>query len=298
MDERTQEPTPRRLAEARAQGRVAQSPILTFAGAAGAVALVLGGMGEVLAERMARGLAMATTVGYAPGLAMEALGGLAAIVVPVIAAAAGGAALVGMVQTGFLFAPRALGWRRGGVGMAEWVARMGIAAVAVGLAALAVGRAMGELSDAVGLDAVGLLAAGGALVLALGPAAVVAAGIGLADWGRRRSALHAALRMTRREVEDERREEEGDPGRRRMMRRRGRETLMAPLAGATLVVVDGERAVVMAGERVSERADGFAARRLVEGARGVRVRLVHDPGLRPAWRGGMGVDRGVLARIS
>ena len=298
MEERNQEPTPRRLAEARAQGLVAQSPILVFAGAAGGVALVLGAgdLGELLAARLARGLALATTVGYAPGLAMESFGALAALIVPIVAAAAAGAALVGLAQTGFLFAPRALGWRRGGLRAGELGFRLVAGIAALALAALVIAGAARELPRAAGLGVPELLAAGGALVLALGPGALAAGALGLADWWRRRRRVHAELRMTRAEIDEERRETEGDPAFRHARRRVRRELLLAPLAGATLLVVDGERAVVLSGERAVERAEGFAARRIVEAARGQRVRIVYDPPLCAALYGGR-VDRAVLARV-
>jgi flagellar biosynthesis protein FlhB len=49
--------------------------------------------------------------------------------------------------------------------------------------------------------------------------------LGLVDWGCQRWRLERALRMTRRELLDERRAGEGDPELRRAWRRRGRSLL-------------------------------------------------------------------------
>jgi type III secretion protein U len=258
--ERSLPPTPQRLAEARAEGRVAVSPILSAAGAIGGATLALGGV----ETHFAQGLAVAMVAGRDPGaIAWATLTTLAWTLLPVVAAAAAGAILVGLAQTGFLFAPKALGFRAGEISLAELGGRLLMTIVALAVAALV----FRELLRAPPSDPRALLPG---IALLLG-------GFGLADWARRRHGLHAALRMTREEVDEERRQAEGDPTRRRARRRRHRELLLSPLAGASAVVVDGEHAVVLRGDKVLDRFAGFAARRVVEGARGAAVTIVYDP---------------------
>lgn len=315
-------PTARRLAEARRRGYVAVSPLLVRgAGVAGATA-VLAWAGERLAVEvlgLARrafaaaasppviaavhsgaasgsgagagsGVGAAGTSGVAvqastvvpPALAHDAWAVLAAVLLPVAAAALGAAWIAGVGQTRgvlVLGAPalreRESAWRGLVVATALAIAAV-LALVPERAAFAALGGADGAATLAGGLR----LASRVALRLAV--AMVV---VGAADAVLRYLAWRRSLWMTRAEAERERREDEGDPRLRAERRRRHRQLTVAGarsdaegLGGAMLLVTAAARAVGLAldGEsaRVTVVGSELGASRLVERARreGIPVR--------------------------
>lgn len=250
--ERTEEPSARRIREARLDGRVARSPDLVAAclvlAAAGGVTLAGGAAVRRLGEFLAASLDPARPFAAPDALEGAAIEGAlagASIVVPAACGLFTIAALAGFVQVGPLVTARPLSPR---------LARLSPAANLAGLAAR---RPMRRLATdlakviaavvaawwAIGGDLAGVVGLGS---MAAGESAAAAAGllvrvafavgaaflaIGLVDWILERRRIHGELRMTRREAMEERKEEEGDPAWRRRRAEFGR-SLVAPRPGA------------------------------------------------------------------
>jgi len=221
------EPTPRRLAAARARGEVAVAPTLTAALALAAGLLVVETAGatgwRALSAAVARGLAGSVSLSAAVGL-------LFALVAPVVLVPAGAALLGGLAQTGGLVAFGGLRPRRSGrsVGLFSML----VVAMAIGVAIATVVPVLPRLAGA----RVGILVGAVATMLHRLAWTAVLAGLaaGAIDLVRVRRAHRAGLRMTRAEVLRERRETEGHPQIQAERARRAAEA--APLA----VVVTGD----------------------------------------------------------
>ena len=306
---RTEAPTPRRLAEARRRGEVARSAELT-----GSAALV-GGLAGVwaagpwIASDLARGLRAALAAAPAgaapPASALTAAAATVArlSLVP-CAAAVLGAGAVAFLQVGPGLSPvrfrlERLDPRRGlrrlasSAALGRAVLGIGKAAVLVGALAAAGRAAAPALAALPRSGPSGLWRAlpilGG---LALRAAALLLA-FGAADLLLARARHRRDLRMTRHEVRREQREDEGDPSVRAERRRSQRAAAEAPpLARATCVVVNPTRlAVALAHDRSREEAPrvvakgaGPAAARLRSAARRAGVPVVRDVPLARAQR--------------
>lgn len=305
-DARTEQPTPRRLREARRRGEVAVSRELVAAAAlvAGLAALAAAGPGVAarLAADLRRGLLSAfdpePSAGRAAAAALVSLARTAAA--PLLAALAGGAA-AGLLSSRLfapgLVAPRgrrldpAAGLRRlaspaAAAGLALGLAK---AAAVLGLAAVLARPATRALARLPRLAPESLAAALPALLrpFAVGLAALLAL-LGLADHLLARRRLARALRMTRDEVRREQREEEGEPLLKAERRRVHRALASAgPVAGAAVLVVNPTRlAVALAHRRgsadapvVLAKAAGRRAARLRAEARCAGVPVVRDVAL-------------------
>lgn len=304
--DRTEAPTPRRLAEARRKGDVAQSRELTGAaaligGLAALAAAAPGAAGE-LAAALATTLARAPLVEPAPGavLGEAARAVLRATLVPALGAAGAGLA-AGLLVTRFNLAPGALAPRLERVdpvrGLRRLLAPANLAAVLLGVAkgaALAAVAALWFRGAAAGLaglpraDAAALLGAAPPLLgLALRLAAVFLA-FGALDLALAHRRQRRMLRMSRDEVRREHKEDEGDPLH-RAERRRLHQALQhaGPVRQATVVVVNPTHVAVAlrhdraAGDapRVLAKGTGLAAARLRSAARRAGVPIVRDVAL-------------------
>ncbi len=299
---RTEQPTPRRLREARRRGEVARSDELSAAAAlAGGLAGVLA-MGPDAAADLARSLrnAVATAVWCTdPWLAARA--GLATVLRlslgPACAALAAGA-LASAVQAGPGLSPEALKPRLDRLDPARGLARLcspsQLARAALGLvkgaALLALAwawfRGAGPVLST--LPRQGPEALWRALPLLTGLAlrlALALAAFGAIDWAIARARHRRALLMTRDEVRREQKEDEGDPEYRAERRRLHRALLEAGgVSRATVVVVNPTHvAVALRHDRDGEEAPtvvakgrGAAAARIRSAARRAGVPLVHD----------------------
>ena len=300
---RTEQPTPKRLREARRRGEVAQSRELTGAAALGAGLLALAATGghatRELASLMRAQLAAAVGGGSDPAAALHAgLVVVARLSLAPAAAAVGAAALAGALQTGFCFSPGALSPRAERVsplkGLRRLLAPSSVLAVLLGLvkAAALVAIAATWLGDAgaslAGLARLDARALWGALPLLGGLSARLAVAyalLALLDLALARFRHRRALRMTRDEVRREHKEEEGDPTHRAERRRLHRALVEAgPVAGATIVVVNPTHVAVAlrhdrGGEdapRVVAKGTGLAAARIRSAARRAGVPIVRD----------------------
>jgi type III secretion protein U len=304
---RTEEPTPRRLREARQRGEVARSAELCAAAALAGGLAALAVLGPDLVRDLARELrgrlevAASGTVGPAAVVA-AAVALLLRLALPVAGAACAAAAAAGAWQAGFALAPAALRPRperldpaaglrrlwapasaaRAVLGLAKAAALAGVCAAWWRGAAASVGE-LPRASGAAALAAAGPLLAPLAVRLAL-----TAAALGAADLLVERARWRRALRMTRDEVRRERREDEGDPAPRAERRRLHRALLeAAPLTRATVVVVNPTHVAVAlrhdradgGAPRVLAKGAGAAAARLRSAARRAGVPVVRDPPL-------------------
>jgi type III secretion protein U len=301
----TEQPTPRRLAEAQRRGEVAVSRDLT-----GAVALSAGlaalaaeapSLGGALARQLRSGLAAALTARTPPGPALlEAAGVLARLLGLPLGAALLGALLAGGLQAGGLLAlhpvrpqPERLSPGRGLSRLAS-LDRLALLALGAVKAAVVVVLTWGWARAAApslatlpraGSPALAAAALAGSLLPRLGGAILAFA---LADllWTRRRHLR--TLRMTRDQVRRERRDEEGDPHHQAERKRQHRALLEAPpVARATCVVVNPTHVAVALlhrrdldeAPRVVAKGLGAAARRIRSEARRAGVPIVRDVAL-------------------
>ncbi len=304
---RTEQPTPKRLREARRRGEVARSPELSgAAGIAGGVAAVLAAGPAAVAELAAilrRGAAFSAG-GALPDAAQVARAGIAAVLrlsaVPMLAALAS-AALAAALQSGLHFSGEAMGPRLDrldplqGLRRAFGPSQLARAALSLGKAAvlLAVlchwlgseGALLARLPLAGSHGAWRALSPLGALCLRLAAALAV---FGALDWALERRRHRRALMMTRDEVRRERKEDEGDPAHRAERRRLHRALLEAsPVSRATVVLVNPTRLAVAlrhdregdGAPRVVAKGTGREAARIRSTARRAGVPIVRDVAL-------------------
>jgi type III secretion protein U len=303
---RTEQPTPRRLREARRRGEVARSADLCAAGAlAGGLAglfLSGGAIGEALAGALRGALTRAAIAAPGEGLS-DAIGMVLRLTLSVALPSLAGGALAGAVQAGLGFHPAALRPSLARLDPLRGLRRL-CAPAQLGRAALALGKAAALLAILLGWwrhaarplaslpRAAGVGASWGGVAL-LTPLllrlAAALALVGLVDLALERRRLRGALLMTRDEVRRELREDEGDPARRAERRRVHRALVEAgAVARATVVVVNPTRVAVAlrherggqdAAPRVVAKGTGAAAARLRSAARRAGVPIVRDVAL-------------------
>jgi flagellar biosynthesis protein FlhB len=286
--ERTEEPTPKRLEEARRRGEVAVSRDATSAAAMTAAIVVLVVQGPTSTARLlaywkgAFAAANASDGGAAAAL-LTGVGVMARVLAMPLAAAALVALGVGLMQTRGLLALGALRFDLARLSPAAGLGRAfgGEAALQVGkgllkatlvgvLAWLTVRPVLAGLAALAGAPIPRLFAAMGALSARLAErVALVALALGAADYLLVRRRHLARQRMTREEVKREYKDSEGDPShraeRQRLHRELTEQRMVAEVRKADFVVVnpdhiavalrydrDGESApvVVASGERL------------------------------------------------
>ena len=300
---RTEQPTPRRLREARRRGQVARSPELSGACAllAGLAALAATGpaaAGE-LAGLVRGGLSLAVAGNPDP---VSILRGAAAAILrlaapPALAALAGGAA-AGALQAGASFSVEVLRPRYDRVdpfaGAKRLLEPAQLLRAALGLgkaAALLVCLGLWLRAEAAAswqlprVSPAALWRATPALSRLAFTLAVAFLVLGGLDWALARRRHVRSLMMTRDEVRREQKEDEGAPEHRAERRRLHRALLEAgPVAQATVVVVNPTHVAVALrhdrdGEdapRVLAKGAGLAAARIRSAARRAGVPIVRD----------------------
>jgi type III secretion protein U len=300
---RTEQPTPKRLREARRRGDVPQSRELTGAAALAGGLLALAATGGAAARELAsllRAQLLAAAGGSGDPAAVLHAGLLAVgrLSLPPAAGALAAAALAGALQTGFAFAPGALPPRADRVNPLQGLRRLlspsSLLAVLLGLvkAAVLVAIAAGWLRDAAptlaGLGRLDARALWGALPWLGGLAARLAAAyalLALGDLALARFRHRRSLRMTHDEVRREHKQDEGDPAHRAERRRLHRALVEAgSVARATVVVVNPTHVAVAlrhdrGGEdapRVVAKGTGLAAARIRSAARRAAIPIVRD----------------------
>jgi flagellar biosynthetic protein FlhB len=327
-EDRTEEPSQRRLEKARAEGNVPRSLdtgafLVMSAGAA-----ALAGLGGIIAEAAGRGLASGLARLDAPfawpgaaGVARDplmfalALAAGAPLLVAFAAGLFGALAQHGPTFTARPLAPKAsrlsplanagrLFGKEAAVPFLKGLAKAGC------LAATALWAAWDRVADLVGLIARPEEAQASALrslaVAIAGPMLMVFALFAIADFAWSRHAWRRKLRMTRRELKDEHKESEGSPevkGRLRQLRAAmARRRIAAAVPTASVVVMNPTHVAVAlrweAGMRapvcVAKGMDALALR-IREIARAHRVPVVTDPPLARALHAGVEIDAEIPA---
>jgi flagellar biosynthesis protein FlhB len=253
--ERTEEPTQRRLDEARAQGRFARSPDLTNAlvllFVAGFLAFFGAGLAASLRGEVTGGIARLArppgSIGQTVALVRETLGHAMKLVGPLIGIAALAAFLLHFVQAGGFYVVRdAMKLRferfdlvqnlRKMFALKSWIKLLaGVVkfAVILGVVVLCLrGRmaTIGRLNEMeLGVAAAALAEILVALLLQVTAALVV---LGGADYTFQRWQHRREMRMSKQQIRDESRQEDGDPNARRSIRQRMRALIERPLRQA------------------------------------------------------------------
>ena len=256
--DRTEEPTPRRLRQARERGQVPRSRTfsgsLVLAGGSAGAALGLGGATE---ELRAWTVALLTAGGASAAALHQALGLLVHACGPALGGAALAAVVAGLATAGWAPSGKALVPRleridpRAGLKRVfTWRTAAELArsvAIAALLAGVPVAGAWSLLPSALRLPSIEAPAAGLAI---LRPEALriwtrallLAAAVGVVDLLLARRRHRRSLRMSRDEVRREHREQEGDPRHRAHRRAAHRQLLLAGRArgvkAASVVVVN------------------------------------------------------------
>ena len=307
-DDRTEEPSARRLEKAREDGQVPLSPELpalaVLGGAAGMLAMMAPGLGRTLVDRLGVMVEQAHALTLARAGEM-ALAALAAAALPFVVAAIALSAAATLAQTGFLLRLKAAAPDFARLSLGRGLSRVfGVAALVtggksvvkiavVGTAGWMVLRdALPELSGAFDWEADRLVAQTAILLLRVLIAMLVAqALISVADVLITRIRHTRSLRMSRQELRDEHKEMEGDPHIKAKLKRirmqRGRRRMLAEVPTATVVITNPTHyAVALAYDRggdaapriVAKGVDDMAAR-IREVAKAHGVPIVPNPPL-------------------
>ena len=307
-DDATEEPTPRRLAEARRRGEVAFSRELSSGAALVAAVAVLAWDAPALVTRAAvtmRASLAAAVSGGTAAASLELAGALALRMLgPALAAVLLVGLGVGLAQTGGLvLAPvrvdlgrlaSAGSFRRVFDGRAALACAQGLLKVVLvgGVAALALRPVAGAVVALTGAPAARLLGTLGSLTARLA-VRLAAAGLalGAADALLVARRHRRGLRMTREEVKREYRESEGDPAHRGERQRLHREILeqrmIEEVRKADFVVINPEHIAVAlrydadgdAAPVVVAKGERLVAERIKQIAREAGVPIFRDVGL-------------------
>ncbi|HET6284154.1 MAG TPA: EscU/YscU/HrcU family type III secretion system export apparatus switch protein [Polyangia bacterium] len=305
----TEEPTPKRLADARRQGQVAVSRELAgaFSLAAAFTALMIGApslvAGLIIYMRQALAVAQA---GGAPGPALQtAITSSGRALLAPVAAALAAALIVNLIQTRGLFAMEVLrpdlgrltsasSLRRlfGGQALTEMAKGLAKVAVVAAIAWMTVRPLLSSVTALTGAPPVRALTGFGEVAGRLGLRVVVAMlVIGVADYLLVRSRHHKEMRMTREEVKREYKESEGDPHhraeRQRLHRDLAQQRMVADVRKADFVVVNPDHlAVALRYDRETQAApvvvakgERLLAERIKQVAREAGVPIFRDVSL-------------------
>jgi flagellar biosynthesis protein FlhB len=301
VSEKTEDPTPRRLARAREKGDVAVSGALSQAlGFVVALFVVPGILAATAAQASAvfrRALAGAPVTNATETVATSVV----ALVAPLLAAVALASALATIAQTGALFAPARVKPDLGKLdvvaglqslfsGQRLWnVARAFMTAVAVAfLAWRGFTDHLGDMARAIGAPRGAAEMAAHVAKRMARDAAVIGLFLAVFDVVVVRRALVMRLRMTKAEVKRDHRESEGDPQWKAARQRAHQEMLASATVNAvkdaTVVIVNPEHLATalryVHGEdeapTVLATGDGDLARRIREAALAYGIPVVRD----------------------
>jgi flagellar biosynthesis protein FlhB len=299
MSDKTEQPTPRRLKQAREQGDSAVSPVLGQAVGFVTVLTLLPPLLLALGTGASVALEHAITSGAAD------LSGAAWLWLSLSAPVLGGTALVsavlGLVQTGgaFTAARFAPDFSRidpvqGAKGLFSGerlfsLLRSLLAALAVGLLAWSgLGARLGDVAASAGRSEAVAMAAWLIARRLLWGAALVGLVLGAIDYFFVRRAWLRRHRMTKDEIKREHREAEGDPEVKAARRRAHQEALagsmIAAVKNATVLIVNPTHLATALSYREEEdqapavvaHGEGDLARRMIEAAHAYNVPVVRD----------------------
>ncbi len=308
--EPTEEPTPRRLRQARDRGQIAYSGDFTssaaFVAAAGALVAGSAFLAGELTRVMRVGLARAVAGDVAPGAALEALlRDVARLCAPILGAAFVAAAIVGYLQSGGLFTlqplqPRAekldplAGLKRifSRDALVQLIKALVKTSIVAAVAWWTLAPHVGDLPRLAGARATLAASATWSLMARLLLRVAVAyAVVGAADYLVTRRKWLKGLRMTREEVKREYKEQEGDPQhkaeRQRMHREILRHRMIESVRSADCVIVNPEHIAValrydqatMGAPAVVAKGEDLIAQQIREVARQYGVPIYRDVAL-------------------
>ena len=284
--ERSYDPTPRRLEQARERGQVPRSRELSTAAIALAGALTLSALGPTLTGRLAdlvrNGLTLDRAAAFEPDRMLAALSALAQAslldLLPILGLTLAATLAAPLLLSGWVFSPKAfvpdfsrldplrgLGNLFSTHSLVELVKAIVKCVLLAVLGTLAIRHAFGELTALPGQDVrdasqrLGGLVSSGFFVLVGGMLAIAALDVPYALWRHRK-----ALRMTREELRQEMRESEGDPQLkarvRSLQRAAARKRMMAAVPTATVVVTNPTHYAVALAYDESMRAPRVVAK--------------------------------------
>lgn len=311
--DKTEEPSPRRLQEARRKGQVALSRdfsggvafAVVVATLVGGGASLIGGLTVHLATSLTRAVASpsplsAAAAGVALGQGLFEL--IASLALP-LGAAFGAAVAIGVVQTGglFSFEPLRLDLSRLQPSLERVVSKRALLELVKGFVKIAVATAIAwsvlrpvirALAALPGVEAGGILQVVGSLLGTVGfRLALAAVAIGGADFLYQRWQHLKGLRMSHEEVKREYKDQEGDPHHKAERQRLHRELLeqrmVSEVRKADFVVVNPDHiAVALKYDRDADAApvvvavgERLLAERIKEVAREAGVPIFRDVAL-------------------
>jgi flagellar biosynthesis protein FlhB len=301
VSDKTEEPTPRRLARAREKGDIAVSGASSQAfGFIVALFVVPGTIAATAAQATAVFRRALVGGSWASGTETIATS-VVLLVTPLLAAIGLAAALTTLAQTGALFAPARIkpdlgkldpiaGVRSLFSGQRFWnVGRALVTAMAIAfLAWRGLATHLGDLARSIGSPRGAAEMAMHAAKQMARDAAVVGLLLAIIDLAVVRRALRTRLRMTKAEIKQEHRESEGDPQWKSARQRAHQEMLAAATVNAvkdaTVVIVNPEHLATalryVHGEdeapTVLATGDGDLARRIRDAARAYGIPVVRD----------------------
>ena len=261
---RTEEPTPRKLQQARERGEVVKTPdvasLASLAGAAAVVALAGGMLSRNVMAAMTPFLAHPETMSFDSDGGMAILKSAVMAAAPVMGAVVLAACVAGvagnLIQTGFLFSPERLsldfskvspasGFKRvfGLDGLMQFLKSLVKVSLTALLAWWVLKPHLNELEDLAKFEPLAMMTFAAdilrRLVFAVAAFLAVVAG---ADWFWQRQRFMQRMRMTKEETKEDYKQSEGDPhikARQRQLRtERARRRMMQAVPGATVVVMN------------------------------------------------------------
>lgn len=261
---RTEEPTPRKLEQARARGDVAKTQDLgalaSLAAAAAVMAIAGGLMARNLAEALIPFLAQPEAMSLEGGGAVEVARHAMLAAAPILAAVMLAAALAGvagnLVQTGFLFTPDKLkpdfskvspmqGFKRifSIDGLMNFVKSLAKVFATGAIAWWVLKPFVPQLAGLAGVEPIAMLPFLAdilrRLMFAILGLLLVVAG---ADWFWQRQRFMARMRMTKEELKEDYRQSEGDPHVKAKQKQKraeaARRRMMQAVPGATVVIAN------------------------------------------------------------
>ena len=261
---RTEEPTPRKLQQARERGEFVKTPDLPALASLAAVGAVLATTGGWISRSMVSGLtpffahpdAMALQGGDGQAIMRQAIMAGAPALLLVLGAAALAGLAGNVLQTGLVFTPDKLvpdfsklspmqGFKRvfGLDGLMQFLKSMVKVSLTALLAWWVLQPHLNELENLATLEPIAMLTFSAdvlrRLVFAVAAFLLVIAG---ADWFWQRQRFMQRMRMTKEELKEDYRQSEGDPhvkARQRNLRiQRAKRRMMQAVPGATVVVMN------------------------------------------------------------
>jgi flagellar biosynthesis protein FlhB len=310
---KTEEPTPRRLEEARRKGDVAKSMDLpqaaSLAAAAAVMALAGGWMMRNLTLALMPFIAHPDAISLEGGGAVEVGRAAAMASAPILILVLGAAALAGafgnLIQHGLMWSPEKLkpqfskvspmsGFKRlfGIDGFVQFLKSLFKIGVVAAIAFMVLKPRAAEMSGLAALDPAAILPLTGAALKALVFAVVAVMGVGaLVDFLWQRHRFMQKMKMSREELKEDYRQAEGDPHvkakLKQMRAERSRRRMMQAVPNATVVVMNPTHYAVAlryeAGETpapmcVAKGVDTLALK-IREIAEANKVPVIEDPPL-------------------